>query len=109
MKRRDVLEGNEDVAVQLDVGNVLHVAIGRQAALLIFASEERDLDLLPFVLARVVLHGAEGSDSRSSKPSSAPDICTAGAEETVASFFSIVNGGRRIIVPGRVSPKKEGT
>src|SRR5918999_3421829 len=56
VQRGDVLEWDEDVAVQLDVSNVLDVAVGRQRALLVFAAEERDLDLLALVLARVVLH-----------------------------------------------------
>src|SRR5712691_11998204 len=52
----DVLQRDEDVAVQLDVGDVLDVAVRRQDALLVLAAEERDLDLLPLVFARVVLH-----------------------------------------------------
>src|SRR5215207_1568488 len=88
MKRRDVLERNEDVPVQLDVRHVLHVAIGRQATLLVVASEEGDLNLLALVLARVVLHGAEGSDSRSSKPSSAQYVLRSGVTGPVVTFFS---------------------
>src|SRR5438094_10328929 len=56
MEGRDVLQGNEDVAVQLDVSDVLHVAVGRQDALLVLATEEGNLHLLALVLVRVVLH-----------------------------------------------------
>ena len=45
--------------VQLDVGDVLHVAVGGQDAFLVLPSEERHVDLLALVLVRVVLH--EGS------------------------------------------------
>jgi hypothetical protein len=43
------------VSVELDVGDVLHVAVGREDALLVLAAEERQLDLLALVLVRVVL------------------------------------------------------
>ena len=56
MQRGDVLERHEDVAVQLDVGDVLDRAVRGEHALLILAAEERDLDLLALVLVRVVLH-----------------------------------------------------
>src|SRR5256714_2922996 len=52
----DVLQGDEDMPVQLDVGDVLDVAVGGQDTLLVFPSEEGDLDLLALVLVRVVLH-----------------------------------------------------
>jgi hypothetical protein len=61
VERGDVLQRDEDVPVQLDVRDVLHVAIGRQDTFLVFAAEERDLDLLPLVLVRVVLHRPQGS------------------------------------------------
>ena len=56
MQGGDVLQRHEDVAVQLDVGDLVDVAVRRQDALLVFAAEERDLDLLALVLAGVVLH-----------------------------------------------------
>ena len=56
VERRDVLERDEDVAVQLDVGDLVDVAVCGEDALLVIAAEERDLDLLALVLARVVLH-----------------------------------------------------
>src|SRR5439155_25753959 len=65
VQRGDVLEWHEDVPVQLDVGDVLDVAVGCQYALLVLAPEERDLDLLALVLAGVVLHRS-GQSSRSS-------------------------------------------
>src|SRR3954447_17477337 len=61
---RDVLERHEDVAVQLDVGDFVDVAVRSEDALLVFAAEEGDLDLLALVLARVVLHHAEPSGWR---------------------------------------------
>src|ERR687891_251711 len=57
VQRRDVLERHEDMPVQLDVGDVLDVAVRSEHALLVLAAEEGDLDLLALVLARVVLHG----------------------------------------------------
>jgi hypothetical protein len=57
VERRDVLEGDEDVPVQLDVGDLVDVAVRGQHAFLVLAAEEGDLDLLALVLARVVLHG----------------------------------------------------
>ena len=48
--------GIKDVAVQLDVGDLVDGAVRGQDAVLVVAAEERDLDLLPLVLARVVLH-----------------------------------------------------
>src|SRR3954465_5163919 len=56
VERRDVLERDEDVPVQLDVGNLVHVAVRSEHALLVLAAEESDLDLLTLVLACVVLH-----------------------------------------------------
>ena len=44
------------MAVQLDVGHILDVAVRREHALLILAAEQRDLDLLTLVLVGVVLH-----------------------------------------------------
>jgi hypothetical protein len=57
MERRDVLERDQDVAVQLDVDDVLDVAVRGELSLLIFTAEERDLDVLALVPARVVLPG----------------------------------------------------
>jgi hypothetical protein len=61
MERSDVLEGDEDVPVELDVRHVLERAIGREDSFLVLAAEQRDLDLLPLVLVRVVLQGGEAS------------------------------------------------
>ena len=44
--------------VQLDVRDVLDVAVSGEDAFLVLAAEERDLNLLAFVLAGVVLHAA---------------------------------------------------
>src|SRR5204862_2687582 len=52
----DVLQRDQDVAVQLDVRDVLDEAVSRQHAVLIIAAEEGDLDLLALVLIRVILH-----------------------------------------------------
>src|SRR5205823_11710804 len=53
VQRGDVLERDEDVPIQLDVSHFLDVAVGGQNALLVLAAEERDLDLLAFVLVGV--------------------------------------------------------
>jgi hypothetical protein len=53
----DVLERDEDVPVQLDVRDVLEVAVRGQDAVLVLAAEEGDLDLLALVLVRVILDG----------------------------------------------------
>jgi hypothetical protein len=52
---------NENVSVQLDVGDVLDVAIGRQDTFLILAPEQRDLHLLALVFVGVVLDTPEPS------------------------------------------------
>jgi hypothetical protein len=57
----DVLERDEDVPVQLEVRHALDSAVGREGAVLIFAAEQLDLDLLTLVLVRVVLHSSERS------------------------------------------------
>src|SRR3954451_2032972 len=64
MQRRDVLERDEDVPVQLDVRHLVDVAVRGEDAFLVVAAEERDLDLLALVLARVVLHRPERSQTR---------------------------------------------
>jgi SAM-dependent methyltransferase len=61
MERGDVLEGDEDVTVELDVRHLVDVAVRGQHTFLVLAAEKGDLDLLPLVLARVVLHGSERS------------------------------------------------
>ena len=48
---------DQDVPVQLDVRDVVDVAVRGQHAVLVLAAEERDLDLLTLVLVGVVLHG----------------------------------------------------
>jgi hypothetical protein len=59
----DVLERDEDVPVQLEVRHTLDSAVGRECAVLIFAAEQFDLDLLALVFVRVVLHRSERSGS----------------------------------------------
>src|SRR5215204_3729829 len=59
MERGDVLQGDQDVAVELDVSNLVDGAVGGQDALVVVAAEQRNLDLLALVLARVVLHRPE--------------------------------------------------
>lgn len=61
MQRGDVLEGHEDVPVQFDVRDILDVAVRGENALLVFAAEERNLDLLTLVLVGVVLDGSQPS------------------------------------------------
>ena len=51
------------MAIQLDVRDILDVAVRGEDTLLILASEEGDLDLLALILVRVVLHRAESSRS----------------------------------------------
>src|SRR6266516_62743 len=75
VERGDVLQWNENVSVQLDVGDVLHVAIGRQDTFLILAPEQRDLHLLALVFVCVVLHRGPQS-SGASFPSLAPYLAT---------------------------------
>ena len=53
-------ERNQDVPVQLEVGDVVEEAVGGEHAVLVVAAEERDLDLLALVFAGVVLQ-ARGS------------------------------------------------
>ena len=50
VQRRDVLERHENVAVQLDVGDVLDRAVGGENTFLILAAEEGDFDLLALYL-----------------------------------------------------------
>ena len=61
MQRSDVLQRDQDVTVQLDVRDVLDVAIRGQHAVLVLAAEEGDLDLLALVFVRVVLDAAHPS------------------------------------------------
>src|SRR5437879_4713865 len=65
VQRGDILQRNEDVPVQLDVGDILHVAIGRQDAFLVLAAEKGDLNLLALVLVCVVLHRGPQSSGAS--------------------------------------------
>src|SRR5436309_1635324 len=58
VERRDVLQRDEDVAVELDVRDLVDGAVRGEDAVLVIAAEERDLHLLALVLARVVLHVA---------------------------------------------------
>lgn len=57
VQRRDVLERYQDVAVQLDVRNLVDEAVRREHAILELAPEECELDLFALVLLCVVLHG----------------------------------------------------
>src|SRR5438128_2033627 len=68
MERGDVLQRDENVSVQLDVGDVLHVAIRGQDTLLVLAPEEGDLDLLALVFVRVVLHRSLSLAASVSRP-----------------------------------------
>src|SRR6476619_6045429 len=61
VQRGDVLEWDQDVAVELDVRDLVDGAVGGQDAVVVVAAEHGDLDLLALVLARVVLDGAEPS------------------------------------------------
>ena len=65
VERGDVLERHEDVPVQLDVRNLVDVAVGGEHAFLILAAEESYLDLFALVLAGVVLHRPESTASGS--------------------------------------------
>src|SRR6185312_3002594 len=71
----DVLEGDQDVAVQFDVRNAFDAAVGGQGSVLVLAPEELDLDLFPFVLVRVVLHRSERSGANNSphRPGAGPE------------------------------------
>jgi hypothetical protein len=64
VQRGDVLQRDQDVAVQLDVRDVLDVAVRRQDAVLVLAPEQGDLDLLALVLVRVVLDTREANGTR---------------------------------------------
>ena len=61
--------------VQLDVRDVLDAAVRGEDAFLVLAAEERDLDLLAFVLAGVVLHPRRQSIPRN-VPSSVTTLNT---------------------------------
>src|SRR5512132_1195790 len=61
VQRGDVLERDQDVAVELDVRDFVDGAVGGQDAIVVVAAEHGHLDLLALVLARVVLHGSEPS------------------------------------------------
>jgi hypothetical protein len=62
MERSNVLERDQDVSVQLDVGDVLDEAVSGQHPVLVIAAEEGDFDLLTLVLVGVVLDGPEPSE-----------------------------------------------
>ena len=55
MQRGDVLKRNENVAVELDVLDVVDEAVRGENPFLVVAAEEGDLDLFPFVLAGVIV------------------------------------------------------
>ncbi len=52
------------MAVELDMRDVVDRAVRGQDAVLVVAAEERDLDLLTLVLARVVVDAAQPSQTR---------------------------------------------
>jgi len=64
----DVLQRDEDVAVELEVRNAFYSAVRRERPVLILAAEELDLDLLALVFVRVVLHCAERSGRLGKQP-----------------------------------------
>jgi hypothetical protein len=67
VERGDVLQRHEDVAVQLDVGDVLDVAVRGEDTLLVLPSEEGDLDLLALVFVRVVLDARSVANALSAR------------------------------------------
>src|SRR5262249_54961186 len=52
----DVLQGGQNVPVELDVGDVVHVTVRRQYPILVIAAQQRGPYLLTLVLVGVVLH-----------------------------------------------------
>jgi hypothetical protein len=64
----DVLERDEDVAVELDVRDPFDPAVRGERSVLVLPAEELHFDLLPFVLVGVVLHRSERSGFRSTIP-----------------------------------------
>src|SRR3954451_19147274 len=72
VERGHVLEWNEDVAVELDVRDVVDRAVRSEHAVLVVAVHQRDLDLLPLVLARVVLHRGLSLSPRVGRAGAAP-------------------------------------
>jgi hypothetical protein len=61
VQRGDVLKRDQDVAVELDVRDLVDGAISSQDAFVVVAAEHGDLDLFALVLARVVLHEPQRS------------------------------------------------
>jgi hypothetical protein len=61
MEGGDVLQRDQDVAVQLEVGHVVEQAVRSEHAVLVVAAEQRDLDLLALVLVGVILDASERS------------------------------------------------
>src|SRR5688572_30355 len=72
VERGDVLERNQDVAVELDVRDLVDGAVGGQDAFVVVAAEHDDLDLLALVFARVVLHDSERNCSRARRAARDP-------------------------------------
>src|SRR5437867_5303890 len=71
MQGCDVLKRDQDVPVELDVGDVLDRAVRSEHSFLIIPAEQGDVDLLALVLVRIVLHRAEPSQSGLAKRLSA--------------------------------------
>src|SRR2546430_14528966 len=76
MQGCDVLKRDQDVPVELDVGDVLDRAVRSEHSFLIIPAEQGDVDLLALVLVRVVLHEAAQS-TRSRFPSRTANETTA--------------------------------
>src|SRR5689334_14744385 len=83
VQRRDVLQWDQDVAVQLDVRHVVDGAVRGEDAILIVTAEERDLHLLALVLAGVVLHVARGYLRRRQEVAPVRADCAADVREGV--------------------------
>src|SRR5581483_1031065 len=84
VKRSDVLQRDQDVPVELDVRDVLDVAVRGQHAVLVLTAEQGDLDLLALVLVRVVLH----APARRAYPMGATRRSWATVSSTTAQFAS---------------------
>src|SRR5581483_6548880 len=97
VQRGDVLEGDEDVAVELDVRDLVDVAVRGEDAFLVLAAEQGDLDLLALVLARVVLHRRVSLLRRPPRP----------ATRTSSARSSRRRAGRsRALRPGRAASSR---
>src|SRR5438874_13460835 len=75
MERGDVLQRDQDVPVQLDVGDILDEAVRGEHAVLVVTAEERNLDLLALVLVGVILHPNRSLDA-GKPPGGGPPVPT---------------------------------